>query len=47
MGKDGEGTSSKAKAKVVEAVKEREHILALNQILARQVIEKSRVVAGE
>ena len=46
MGKGGEGTSSEAKAKV-EAVKEREHILALNQILARQVMEKSRVVAGE
>ncbi|KAA0192323.1 hypothetical protein HAZT_HAZT004422 [Hyalella azteca] len=27
--------------------KEREHILAMNQILARQVMEKSRLVAGE
>lgn len=34
------------KAKVAAEKKEREHILALNQILARQVMEKSRVVAG-
>ena len=27
--------------------KEREHLLALNQVLARQVMEKSRMVAGE
>ena len=26
--------------------KEREHLLALNQVLARQVMEKSRMVAG-
>ncbi len=26
--------------------KEREHLLALNQVIARQVIEKSRMVAG-
>ncbi|KAK3860359.1 hypothetical protein Pcinc_033578 [Petrolisthes cinctipes] len=34
------------KAKVAAEKKEREHILALNQILARQVMEKSRVVAA-
>ena len=27
--------------------KEREHLLALNQVLARQVMEKSRMVAGQ
>ncbi len=26
--------------------KEREHLLALNQVIARQVMEKSRMVAG-
>ena len=27
--------------------KEREHLLALNQVIARQVMEKSRMVAGK
>lgn len=39
-------SSSTLKAKVAAERKEREHLLALNQILARQVMEKSRVVAG-
>lgn len=39
-------SSSAFKAKVAAEKKEREHLLALNQILARQVMEKSRVVAG-
>ncbi|KAK8741356.1 hypothetical protein OTU49_002624 [Cherax quadricarinatus] len=38
-------SSSAFKAKVAAEKKEREHLLALNQILARQVMEKSRVVA--
>lgn len=29
-----------------EEKKEREHLLALNQVIARQVMEKSRQVAG-
>ena len=29
-----------------EEKKEREHLLALNQVIARQVMEKSRMVAG-
>lgn len=39
-------SSSAFKAKIAAEKKEREHLLALNQILARQVMEKSRVVAG-
>lgn len=36
-----------AKPSKMEAEKkEREHILAMNQILAKQVMEKSRMVAG-
>lgn len=31
----------------IQERKEREHLLAMNQILARQVMEKSRLVAGE
>lgn len=43
---EGVAGSSTLKAKVAAEKKEREHLLALNQILARQVMEKSRVVAG-
>lgn len=43
---EGVASSSTLKAKVAAERKEREHLLALNQILARQVMEKSRVVAG-
>ncbi|ROT65661.1 putative protein Daple-like isoform X4 [Penaeus vannamei] len=39
-------SSSAFKAKIAAEKKEREHLLALNQILARQVMEKSRVVAA-
>lgn len=39
-------SSSAFKAKLAAEKKEREHLLALNQILARQVMEKSRVVAA-
>ncbi|XP_050711566.1 uncharacterized protein LOC126995740 isoform X6 [Eriocheir sinensis] len=42
---DVAASSSTLKAKVAAERKEREHLLALNQILARQVMEKSRVVA--
>ena len=35
------------KAKIAAERKEREHILSMNQILAKQVMEKSRLVAGE
>ena len=30
-----------------EEKKQREHLLALNQVIARQVMEKSRMVAGK
>lgn len=43
---DVAASSSTLKAKVAAERKEREHLLALNQILARQVMEKSRVVAA-
>ncbi|MPC23117.1 hypothetical protein E2C01_016157 [Portunus trituberculatus] len=42
---EGVASSTALKAKVAAEKKEREHLLALNQILARQVMEKSRVVA--
>jgi len=38
--------SDKLKRKVVEEKRQREHILQLNQILAKQVMEKSKMVAG-
>lgn len=38
--------SDNLKRKVVEEKRQREHILQLNQILAKQVMEKSKMVAG-
>lgn len=38
--------SDSLKRKVVEEKRQREHILQLNQILAKQVMEKSKMVAG-
>lgn len=38
--------SDTLKRKVVEEKRQREHILQLNQILAKQVMEKSKMVAG-
>jgi len=46
----GGTTSGGVRQDVVDAMsqekKEREHLLALNQVIARQVMEKSRMVAG-
>ncbi|XP_059080591.1 uncharacterized protein LOC131878582 isoform X2 [Tigriopus californicus] len=39
------GLTPKQKENMEDEKKEREHILALNQVLARQVMEKSRIVA--
>ena len=39
--------SDTLKKKVAEEKKQREHILQLNQILAKQVMEKSKMVAGK
>lgn len=39
-------TNSEKKKKVAEEKRQREHILQLNQILAKQVMEKSKMVAG-
>lgn len=41
------GLTPKQKENLEDEKKEREHILALNQVLARQVMEKSRIVAGK
>lgn len=38
--------SDNLKRKVVEEKRQRDHILQLNQILAKQVMEKSKMVAG-
>lgn len=38
--------SDTLKRKVVEEKRQREHILQLNQILAKEVMEKSKMVAG-
>ena len=40
---EGEETQKQA---LDDEKKEREHLLALNQVIARQVMEKSRMVAG-
>ena len=39
--------SGTLKKKVAEERRQREHILQLNQILAKQVMEKSKMVAGK
>lgn len=39
--------SNTLRKKVAEEKRQREHILQLNQILAKQVMEKSKMVAGE
>ena len=46
-GSDEKPDPDAAKSKIAAEKKEREHILAMNQILAKQVMEKSRIVAGE
>jgi hypothetical protein len=38
--------SNSLKRKVAEEKRQRDHILQLNQILAKQVMEKSKMVAG-
>ncbi len=45
----GEGANSRrddVREAMSQEKKEREHLLALNQVIARQVMEKSRMVAG-
>lgn len=37
---------NKATSKMIEEKKQREHLLQLNQILAKQVMEMSKIVAG-
>lgn len=37
---------NKATSKMMEEKKQREHLLQLNQILAKQVMEMSKIVAG-
>lgn len=37
---------NKATSKIIEEKKQREHLLQLNQILAKQVMEMSKIVAG-
>ena len=39
--------SSEAKQQLDEEKKHRERLLALNQVIAQQVLEKSRMVAGK
>lgn len=38
--------ANKATTKMIEEKKQREHLLQLNQILAKQVMEMSKIVAG-
>lgn len=42
-----EKKTSTLRKKVEEEKRQREHLLQLNQILAQQVMEKSKLVAGE
>lgn len=46
-GAEEDKKSNTLKKKVEEEKKQREHLLELNQILAQQVMEKSKLVAGE
>ena len=39
--------SAEVKQQLEEDKRQREHLLALNQVIARQVMEKSRMVAGK
>lgn len=45
--KEEEEQTSTLKKKVAAEKKQREHLLQLNQILAKQVMEKSKMVAGK
>jgi hypothetical protein len=45
--KEEEEKTSTLKKKVAAEKKQREHLLQLNQILAKQVMEKSKMVAGK
>lgn len=45
-GLEEERKSCTLRKKVEEEKKQREHLLELNQILAQQVMEKSKLVAG-
>jgi hypothetical protein len=45
--KEQEEETSTLKKKVAAEKKQREHLLQLNQILAKQVMEKSKMVAGK
>lgn len=45
--KEQEKETSTLKKKVAAEKKQREHLLQLNQILAKQVMEKSKMVAGK
>jgi hypothetical protein len=45
--REEEERTSTLKKKVAAEKKEREHLLQLNQILAKQVMEKSKMVAGK
>lgn len=44
--KDIAFNSAQYKYKIAEEKQQREHLLQLNQILAQQVTEKSKIVAG-
>lgn len=44
--KDNSAIMNKATTKMMEEKKQREHLLQLNQILAKQVMEMSKIVAG-
>ena len=42
-----ETTTSLPPSKITEEKKQREHLLQLNQILAQQVMQMSKIVAGK
>lgn len=45
--KTANNITNKATTKMIEEKKQREHLLQLNQILAQQVMEMSKIVAGK
>ena len=47
IGESGSSMDNEVRQQMDEEKRQREHILALNQVIAQQVMEKSRMVAGK
>lgn len=47
LGDSGSSMDADVRQQLDEEKRQREHLLALNQVIAQQVLEKSRMVAGK